>query len=124
MQVAFALRPVSAGTLIVGFCCTGAVDATDPGSVEAALKTYLPECRVVLCDGHDWVADPWSKGTWWAPEPGWPGIDRDELTRPHGRVAFAGSDIALEGAGWIEGAIASGHEAATALARLQATPPR
>ena len=118
LQVALGLRQVAGGTLVVGFSGTGEVDATDPASVEAALKTYLPGCRVILSDGHDWVGDPWSKGTWWAPEPGWRKIDRGELARPLGRVAFAGSDIARVGAGWIEGAIASGHEAATAVSFL------
>jgi len=35
-----------------------------------------------------------------------------------GRIAFAGSDIAAEGAGWIEGAIRSGHEAAADVTRI------
>ena len=36
----------------------------------------------------------------------------EALTEPEGRLAFAGSDIATEGAGWIEGAIGSGVLAA------------
>jgi len=124
LQAAFALEPTAEGSLVVGFSVTGEIDPTDPASVEAALKVYVPDCHVVRSDGHDWIADPWSKGTWWAPAPGWRGIDRDELARPLGRIAFATSDIAPTGAGWIEGAVASGHEAATVLSFLPATPPR
>jgi monoamine oxidase len=36
----------------------------------------------------------------------------EALTETQGRLVFAGSDIAREGAGWIEGAIASGIAAA------------
>ena len=36
----------------------------------------------------------------------------DRLRLAEGRVLFAGSDIAGEGAGWIEGAVGSGREAA------------
>ena len=57
--------------------------------------------------------DPYSKGTWLAVPPTWFSDGTFEALRePEGRVAFAGSDIAAEGAGWIEGAIASGAAAA------------
>ena len=45
----------------------------------------------------------------------------EQLATPHGRVIFAGSDVAVEHPGWIAGAIASGHaQARTALALLGA----
>jgi monoamine oxidase len=100
------------GRLVTAFSGVGAIDPTDPDQVGAALRAYLPGCEVTSSDGHDWVADPFSKGAWWAPPAGWYAEDLDGLRSPEGRLAFAGSDIAAEGAGWIEGAIASGHEAA------------
>ena len=42
----------------------------------------------------------------------------EALREPEGRVVFAGSDIAAEGAGWIEGAIASGVAAASQTATV------
>jgi monoamine oxidase len=50
--------------------------------------------------------------------PGWAAEIASELGRPKGRLAFAGSDIAIEGAGYIEGAIVSGRHAAAAIATL------
>jgi monoamine oxidase len=68
------------------------------------------------------VSDPYSKGTWLATPPGWFGGGTFEaLEAPEGRVAFAGSDIASEGAGWIEGAIGSGRAAAARTAALLAS---
>jgi len=119
IQTAAALRDVGGGAqLVVGFSGTGGVTPSDRAGVEAALARYAPGCRVLVSDGHDWIGDPWSKGTWWAPPPGWAGIDRPALTTVRGSIAFAGSDIAAEGAGWIEGAIATGHTAAAGIDRL------
>ena len=63
-------------------------------------------------DGHDWISDRFSKGTWLSWPPGWAAEIASQLGRPQGRLAFAGSDIAIEGAGYIEGAVVSGREAA------------
>jgi monoamine oxidase len=99
--------------LFMGFSVQDRVDLTDAVGVGAAVRAHLPAATVVATDGHDWVHDPYSKGTWLSIPPGWFGDGTFErLTEPEGRVAFAGSDIALEGAGWIEGAIASGRAAA------------
>jgi len=67
---------------------------------------------VLASDGHDWVADPFSKGTWFAAPPAWESGDAGAQIAPEGRLAFAGGDIAPVGAGWIEGAIVSGGDAA------------
>ena len=58
-------------------------------------------------DGHDWVRRPASaKGTWLAVPPTWFSDGTFEaLASPRVALAFAGSDIAAEGAGWIEGAV-------------------
>jgi monoamine oxidase len=99
--------------LFMGFSVQDRVDLTDAAGVGAAVRAHLPSATVLATDGHDWVHDPHSKGTWLSIPPGWFGDGTFErLTEPEGRVAFAGSDIALEGAGWIEGAVASGRAAA------------
>ena len=74
---------------------------------------------MTLADGHDWIADPFSKGTWLAVPPGWLSTGLfHQLEEPEGRLAFAGSDISLEGGGWIEGAVMSGGAAAERVAAL------
>ena len=78
----------------------------------------LPEAELVAIDRHDWNNDPHSLGAWLAPPlEGEAGLDHENWM-PAGRLAFASSDIASENAGWFDGAVVSGEEAAAALARV------
>jgi monoamine oxidase len=121
INAGFVTKPAPDGRLFMGFSVQDRVDLADAGAVARAVHAHLPEATVVTTDGHDWVIDPYSKGTWLATPPGWFSDGTFEaLEVPEGRVTFAGSDIASEGAGWIEGAIASGIAAA---ARVLATAP-
>ncbi len=93
--------------MLVGFA---SADVEDP---EAALAAYAPGARVLATDSHDWVVDPWSRGTWLTSRPGWTSSGAlAGFARSHGRVVFAGSDYAEEHAGWIAGAIVGGRHAA------------
>ena len=112
LQAVVGAREMAGGRLVVGFSGVGGVDPSDPAAVEKALRVYLPDCEVLTSDGHDWVADPFSKGTWFAAPAGWETGDAGAQIAPEGRLAFAGGDIAPVGAGWIEGAIVSGRDAA------------
>jgi monoamine oxidase len=99
--------------LFMGFSVQPRVDLADRDAVAAAVKAHLPEAEVVETAGHDWINDRFSNGTWLSTPPTWFSDGTFEaLSVPEGRLAFAGSDIAREGAGWIEGAIASGIDAA------------
>lgn len=99
--------------LFMGFSVQPRVDLEDREAVAAAVRAHLPEAEVVETAGHDWIADPFANGTWLSTPPTWFSDGTFEaLTAQEGRLAFAGSDIAREGAGWIEGAIASGIVAA------------
>jgi monoamine oxidase len=119
VNAGFVTKPTATGRLFMGFSVQDRVDLSDHEAVAAAVNAHLPEATVVATDGHDWVSDPFSKGTWLAIPPGWFGDGTfDQLELPEGRLAFAGSDIASEGAGWIEGAIGSGIRAAATLAPL------
>ena len=111
---------VDDGRLIVGFSRSGALDATDAEAVGTAIRAFLPESEVVVSHGHDWMSDPFARGTWCALPPGWLTDGTfDALERAEGgRLCFAGGDIAPDGAGWIEGALASGHRAAATLDRM------
>jgi monoamine oxidase len=78
---------------------------------------FAPEAVVRAADSHNWIDDPFSKGVWLSWRPGWVELE-EEFAEPQGRVAFAGSDIAADGAGYMEGAIVSGHAAAETTTRL------
>jgi len=113
VNAGFVTKPAGDGRLFMGFSVQDRVDLSDAAAVAAAVNAHLPAATVVATDGHDWVQDPYSKGTWLSIPPGWFSDGTfDALSAPEGRVAFAGSDVAQEGAGWIEGAIASGRAAA------------
>ena len=123
LQAAVGTREVTGGALVTGFDGVGLIhDPHDPQEIEAALRVFAPETDVRTVDGHDWISDRFSKGTWLAWPPGWAAEIASQLGRPQGRLAFAGSDIAIEGAGYIEGAITSGREAAASITRVLALP--
>lgn len=62
--------------------------------------------------GHDWLRDPYSKGTWLALRPGQaPDLARVE-TR-WGAIHLAGADFAGVWSGWVDGAIESGRVTAS-----------
>ncbi len=117
LQAAAGTREVDGGALVSGFDAMGSLhDPRDPREVEAALRVFVPETRVHALDGHDWISDPFSKGTWLTWPPGWASGVASRLADPQGRLAFAGSDTAIEGGGYIEGAITSGRDAAATIA--------
>ena len=112
LQAIVSGREIGAERLVYGFSGMRDIDPTDTDAVDRAVRAYLPDARVSLSDGHDWVADPFSRGTWLAPPTGWQIGDTGTYGTPEGRLAFAGADIAATGAGWMEGAVTSGHDAA------------
>ncbi len=51
--------------LAVGFSAPPTLlDPTDPEAIAAAVAEHFPEAKVLATDGHDWVADPFSRGGW------------------------------------------------------------
>jgi len=111
-----------AGDLLVGFGVSPEeLDVTDANQIAAAVHEFLPQAEVVATDAHDWNADEFSQGTWMAYRPGQVMRNASGLQRPEGRLAFAGSDLASGWAGWIDGAIESGHRAARAAGEMIAT---
>ena len=90
-------------------------------AVTDAVRAFIPDAEVVAHGGHDWNADRFSRGVWFAEPPGWQRtIGGEDLEAPFGRLAFAGGDIPRTGAGWIEGAVASGGRAALRIRELLA----
>ena len=104
-------------TLTVCFGVAETLDATAPETVAAGLVGLYPQVRVVETYGHDWNADPYARGAWFAPRPGqWPLLAA--FQQPHGRMVFAGSDISPISHGYMDGAVASGHDAARTVVEL------
>jgi hypothetical protein len=109
------------GDLLVGFGTSpDELDVTDSDAVADAVREFLPDAEVVSADAHDWNADEFSQGTWMAYRPGQVMRHASGLQRPEGRVTFASSDLASGWAGWIDGAIESGHRAARAAGEVLA----
>jgi monoamine oxidase len=112
-------KPGDGAQLFMGFSVQDRVDLSDQAAMRAAVRAHVPDAEVVQTGGHDWITDPYSKGTWLAVPPTWFSDGTFErLREPEGRLLFAGSDIAGEGAGWIEGAVGSGRGAAAAASAL------
>jgi monoamine oxidase len=108
-------------TLIVGFGLARNFDPAQPGVVERAVARFFPEAKVLAYDWHDWVADPYARGTWIAPVLGAEQALAPATWRMTNLLAFASSDISPEAAGWFEGAMISGLAAAGDLAAHLAT---
>jgi monoamine oxidase len=83
-------------------------DATDLARVQRDLDELIPGYEALGATAHDWLADPFSHGTWAIHRPGWYEHHHAAMRRPEGRVILAGSDIADGWAGFIDGAIESG----------------
>ncbi|BFU89939.1 MAG: Amine oxidase [Nitrospira sp.] len=82
----------------------GLVDALDwMGSRSATLL----HSRIVT-----WEDDPWAQGGYAYFDPGFDPHLRDWLTRPHGRIIFAGEHTSVTWQGYMNGAVESGLRAA------------
>ena len=111
--------------VIVGFIAAGAAEAaTRLGESErrrlvlGCLARYLgPRAlQPSYYAERDWNQDEWARGAY-AATFGVGGLSRfgEDLRRPIGPIAFAGSDIAGAGTMHMDGAVRSGHAAAAAL---------
>jgi monoamine oxidase len=110
------------GDLVVGFSTQERpLDILNREDMEAAFRRYVPGAGVVAVDGHDWLADPYAKGTWCAAPAGLLSKYASALEATEGRLVFAGSDIAHAFRGWMEGAVATGATAATRLSDILAS---
>jgi monoamine oxidase len=111
------------GQLLVGFG-TGPemLDVTSSDDIRRAVQRFAPDARIVATDAHDWNADEFSQGTWMSYRPGQPMRFHSAFQETEGRMAFAGSDLALGWAGWMDGAIESGARAASQVVDILARP--
>ncbi|UQS25323.1 FAD-dependent oxidoreductase [Amycolatopsis thermalba] len=88
------------------------VDAADLADVQRAVREFAPRAEVLDACTHEWVHDPYSKGTWATFRAGQFARYELALGRPEGRVHFAGSHTARRWRAFIDGAIESGRRGA------------
>lgn len=114
IEFAFAERAGPDGTtMIVGFgLAVGGAEPGDPHWVARQLLRLFPNARILAHDWHDWVGDPFARGTWVAAPAGMEGAFDARQWSTTGRIRFASSDIARDQAGWFEAAVLSGEDAA------------
>jgi hypothetical protein len=82
-----------------------------PDLLQAGLDGLKLGATVEEVYGHDWIRDPFSKGTWLALRPG-QAPDLAQVESQWGVVHLAGADFAGVWSGWVDGAIESGRTTA------------
>ncbi|WP_446040257.1 flavin monoamine oxidase family protein [Streptomyces sp. SID1121] len=106
------------GRLMIGFAGSS-LNVSDATAVQKAVREYIPGATVVGYRAHEWGRDPYALGGWGLRRPGQLLRQLPGIQQPHGRIAFAGGDIA---SGWngafVEGAVETGLRAAQQVAAL------
>ena len=88
-------RDLDGDSLMLGFgFARPDFDPSARADAERAVRAFFPEAELLAWDWHDWNADPWSRGTWATATVGDAELLTHERFPPHGRIAFATSDIA------------------------------
>jgi monoamine oxidase len=113
LDFAGAMATTPDGVLLVCFGPSAAdLDVTDRAAVADAVRELAPEADVIAVHAHDWVGDPFSRGTWAVLRPGQVHGAWSALRAPEGRMHFAGAHTALRWPSFMDGAVESGHRAA------------
>ncbi len=119
LEFAFAERAEGGTTYIVAFgLMRDGNHPGDPAWVRQQAAKLFPNARVLSHDWHDWLEDPFARGTWVAALAGHEAGYDSANWQPEGRIAFASSDYAKDQAGWFEGAVIAGEDAADAVLKL------
>jgi monoamine oxidase len=103
------------GDLYLGFTGSGRLDVDDHDSVRDAVRVFAPDAEVTRTFEHDWLADPFAKGVWAVFRPGHFTRLHTELSRPEGRLHFAGADLSFGLQLWMEGAFETAFRVANRL---------
>ena len=106
--------------MVAGFGLAAKFDPARPDAVAREVARFFPEAELLAYDWHDWVGDPFARGTWVATPLGAERAVAAATWRGTGPIAFASSDIAPDSAGWFEGAMVSGLHAADEVAAFLA----
>ncbi|NWG45859.1 MAG: FAD-dependent oxidoreductase [Alphaproteobacteria bacterium] len=106
-------RHAPEGSLVILFSTRpNRLDPADRDEIQRQLTEILPQARIRAIAATDWAADPFSKGSWCALQPGRTREVVPALARPEGRIHFASADTAQGWRGFVDGAIESGLRAA------------
>ena len=111
------------GRILTGYADGTAIDPRNLEHVRAAVRSYLPDAEIVGVDYHDWSADPLYRGSGTHARVGQPTIMHERLGADHGRIHFAGSDVALNYPGYMEGALEAAERAVEAVLASHRRPP-
>ena len=84
----------------------------DLDAVQKALRLFVPDLEVVDTAWHDWNGDEFSQGGWMMHRPRHFLEGAVKIRKGHGRISFAGADIAAMAPCTIDGAMNSGAAAA------------
>ncbi|MDX3855601.1 flavin monoamine oxidase family protein [Streptomyces sp. AK02-01A] len=106
------------GRLFIAF--TGpSLNVNNAAEVQAAVQQFLPGTTLIRYQAMEWAKEQYTMGGWGLRRPNQLLQLFPRIEEPHGRIVFAGADIAR---GWhgafIEGAIESGFRAAEQAAAL------
>jgi monoamine oxidase len=82
------------------------------------LRRFVPDLEVIDTAWHDWNADEFSRGGWMMHAPRHFLDGAVEIRKGHGRMSFAGADIAAMGPCTIDGAMSSGAAAARQVEKI------
>ncbi len=83
-------------------------------NILALFDNMLPGIDILAMDVADWPSLPLAQASWHSGRAGFAAAV-EHFHSPHGNIYFAGGDIARRWAGWMEGALLSGREAAEAV---------
>jgi monoamine oxidase len=95
------------GDLYVAFTTSG-LDVDDKEGLREAVRVFAPEAEVTRAFEHNWFDDPFAQGVWAVYRPGHFTRLHTELSRPEGRLHFAGADLSFGQQLWMEGAFETG----------------
>jgi monoamine oxidase len=113
-------------TLLAGGRASAALQSTlatgGAAAVVPAIKWMGAPARLTGCQSVVWDDDPWVRGGYAVFDAGYDPRLRDCLTRPAGRVVFAGEHTAMRWQGYMNGALESGMRAAAEIRALRAYP--
>lgn len=109
INVAKTTSHLNDGDTLVKCMCSdaAAICGDDREAVQTALRKFIPTIEVVDAFCYNWATDEFSQGGWMMHRPGNLTGAAEQMRKPHGRIHFAGSDIATLYPGTIEGAMQS-----------------
>ncbi|MFD0312234.1 flavin monoamine oxidase family protein [Streptomyces sp. NPDC127119] len=111
-------QQLSEGRLFIAFAGPS-LNVSSAANVQTAVQQFLPGATVLRYQAMEWAKDQYSGGGWGLRRPNHLLQLFPRIEQPHGRILFAGADIAT---GWhgafIEGAIESGFRAAAQAVQL------